>query len=327
MYHEAVKDEIYKYINKYENKTIGKVITHSLIGGKCIRAYIVKHVMNTLSDNKKNYWQPIASVEVLHSASLIIDDLPCMDNSLIRRKKNSTFVEFGERQAILTALFMCSDSLKILMDAFKDIKNSVENYQIELIYKLVTEWNELIGNNLVVGQMLDLQEDVKKLLNLNVDTDEQIIMIYKTSSIFILSFILGAIYSCKKDLDYEKFKTMGLNFGILFQIMDDFCDLEEDEKNNNTNFVSSNGFVNSLDLYINKKRELLILLKENNLFTKEMIQLINKLDKKIILKMKSLLATNTTTNTNTNTTTNTATKLSYKNKQYCISLLKIIAKT
>ena len=319
MYYEYVKNDIYKYINKYNNTTIGKVITHSLIGGKCIRAYIVKHIMNTLSDNKINIWEPIASVEVLHSASLIIDDLPCMDNSLIRRKKKSTFVEFGERQAILTALFMCSDSLKILMDAFKNIEESFEKHQMDLIYKLITEWNELIGNNLVVGQMLDLQEDVKKLLNLNlrIDNDKLIIMIYKTSSIFILSFILGAIYSRKKNLDYDKFKVMGLNFGILFQIMDDFCDLEEDEKNKNTNFILSNGITPSLKLYINKKRELLILLKETNLFTKEMIQLIKVLDEKIILKIKSLFSKQTSSK---------LTKLSPKNKQLCISLLKQLAK-
>jgi len=313
MYYEYVKDDINKYIDKCGESKMGEIIKHSLTGGKCIRAYIVKHVIKTLSNDKINVWEPIASVEVIHAASLIIDDLPCMDNSLVRRKKKATFVKFGERQAILTAMFMCSDSLGILLKAVKKTHKDFETHQANLVHKLVTEWNGLIGGNLVVGQMLDLKEDVKKHLNLDVPVgnDKLITMIYKTSSIFILSFILGAIYSQKKNLDYNKFKVMGFNFGIMFQIMDDFCDLEEDAEIDSTNYVLSNGINESLIVYIDKKREMISLLKDNSLFTKEMIQLIKDIDEKIVLKLVSLFS-----------------EPMYKKKidKKCIHLLKNLAK-
>ena len=218
---------------------------------------------------------------------------------------------------------MCSESLKILLDAFKNIKDNNDylkaDKRVNLVHKLVTEWNELVGNNLVIGQMLDLQVDVRGLLNvdLSINNDALLIMTYKTSSIFILSFILGAIYSCNKNLDYEEFKNMGLNFGILFQIVNDFCDLEEDRENKNTNFILSNGFVNSLKVYMDKKREMLKLLKNNNLFTREMMQLIKELDEKLILNIK--LAFSKPTNLSLNTQP-------VLNKQYCIKLLKTIVR-
>jgi len=308
MYYDYIKSDICNYTDKYENADIGKIIKYSLVGGKCIRGFIVKHVMNTLSDNKINFWEPIASVEVLHAASLIIDDLPCMDNSFTRRNNKSTFVKFGERQAILSALFMTSDAFKILLDPFKHIRHHLSgDDQYDLVHKLVTEWSELVGKNLIIGQMLDLQEDIQKVLNIPFQTDKLMIMVYKTSSIFMMAFILGAVYSCKKDLDYEAYKNMGLNLGILFQIMDDFCDLEED--GDNTNFVKTNGITNSLVTYITKKKALVLLLRDQNLYTDEMTGLIRVIDDKLVTKVNTLIPITHTIN-----------------KQACISLLRVINK-
>lgn len=295
MYSEYIKSDINEYLKNNNNSKITEIMQYSLDGGKCIRGFLVKHIMNTLSDNKINFWEPIVSIELLHNSSLIIDDLPCMDNDEIRRGKLSTFVKFGERHAILFSMYLVSESFKLLFSAFKNIKNKLDDNgiqydktyfnsdkQLDLIFNIIEDWNKLIGENLIVGQLLDLNEDIKSLLNIDINNnnDHYLTIIYKTSSLFMFSFLLGGIYSGKNNINIEQFKLMGMNLGIIYQLMDDICDFDQDV--NNTNFVKTNGFKKSLEIYDSKKKELLILLKINNLDTNEMLGLINKIDNKLI---------------------------------------------
>jgi len=306
MFTEYIKSDFEEYFKKKSNSKITEILKYSLDGGKCIRSFIVKHIINTLSDNKINFWEPVVAIELLHTASLIIDDLPCMDNDQYRRGKESTFFKFGEKNAILSSLYIISESFKLLFDAFRNIKIKLDDSnikydntyfnsdkQLELIFNLVDDWSKLIGDNLIVGQLLDLKEDVNKLLGIDLPTENNsyLIIIYKTSSLFMFSFILGAIYSGETNLDIEQFKQMGLNLGIIYQIMDDFCDIEQDI--NNMNFVKINGYEKSLEIYIAKKEELIILLKYNKLFTNEMNTLIQNIDLKLKNKINN---TNTTNN-------------------------------
>ena len=110
MFSEYVQPEFDEYFKNNSTGILPEILKYSLNGGKCIRSFIVKHIINTLSDNKINFWEPVVSIEMLHSASLIIDDLPCMDNDLERRGKDSTFVKFGERNAILSSFYIVSES-------------------------------------------------------------------------------------------------------------------------------------------------------------------------------------------------------------------------
>jgi geranylgeranyl pyrophosphate synthase len=203
MYYKELEPDFQKYFKNNKNSKIKKIIKYSLEGGKCIRGFLVKHIMQTLSKKENVCWQPVVAIEILHAASLIIDDLPCMDNSEIRRKKKATFVEFGERESILTSFYMVSSSLKLLLE----INQSIDKRK-DLMLKLVSEWTELVGENLIVGQLLDLNENIQNLLNINkcVKNNTDIIIIYKTSSLFILSFLLGAIYSGVTDFDYESLR-------------------------------------------------------------------------------------------------------------------------
>ena len=305
MFTEYIKSDFDEFFKIKPNNKITEILKYSLNGGKCFRSFIVKHIINTLSNNKINFWEPVVAIELLHTASLIIDDLPCMDNDQYRRGKESTFFKFGEKNAILTSLYMISESFKLLFDAFRNIKKNLDDSnikydntyfnsdkQLELIFDLVDNWSKLIGENLIVGQLLDLKENVNKLLGIDLPTENNsyLIIIYKTSSLFMFSFILGAIYSGETNLDIEQFKQMGLNLGIIYQIMDDFCDIEQDI--NNMNFVKINGYEKSLEIYIAKKEELIILLKYNKLFTNEMNTLIQNID----IKLKNKINNNTNTN-------------------------------
>ena len=112
MFGEYVKKDFDKYLSSLENSKLSDIIKYSLEGGKCIRPFIVKHLINILSKNTVDIWQAPVLIELIHCSSLILDDLPCMDNDLVRRNKPSTFVKFGEREAIMCSFYLVSDSFK-----------------------------------------------------------------------------------------------------------------------------------------------------------------------------------------------------------------------
>ena len=289
MYFLYVENDFNKYYNTIKNSKLKDIIEYSLEGGKCVRSFIIKHLIETLSDKSINIWEPIVSIELIHGASLILDDLPCMDNDKIRRKKPSTFVKFGERQAILTSIYAISEGFKLLLNGFEKLTNlNIEFYnqdknKLQLIKNLINEWSNLIGDNLVVGQMLDLKENVEKLINRKLElpcNNVKQMIVYKTCSIFIFSFLLGGLFS-GKDINIQEYKDMGYHFGIMFQLMDDYRDQYTDEKD--ANYILTNGILKSKQIYLDSKKEFYQLLEKNNICTQELIQLVNIIDKKFNL--------------------------------------------
>lgn len=278
MFNKYVEEELKLYFNSLKKSKIKNILKYALEDGKCIRGFIVKHIMNKLSNNEINIWEPIASVELVHGISLVIDDLPYFDNDRIRRNKPSTFVKFGERQAILISFFGISESLSLLHKGFRKIKDKVkrENTEeyLDLLETILEEFNELIGKNLVIGEMLDLKENLEELTNLqldNLDNTNKKIIIYKTCSLFIYSFLLGGLFS-GENINIKEFKRMGYCLGIMYQIMDDYKDRETDEPD--ANFILSYGFDKGREVFNEASDELEILLKKNNLLTKEFMNLI-----------------------------------------------------
>ena len=269
MYFDYIQNELNKYLNSIKSSKLKKMFEYSLIDGKCIRGFIVKHVMNTLSKNKINIWEPIVSIELIHSISLIIDDLPCMDNDKMRRNKPSFFVKFGERESLLLSFYGINQSLKLLMNGINN--NIFDKNKYEYILKIINEWDENIGNKLILGQMLDLKEDISQLLNITIPSNEDTLMTYKTSSLFSFAFILGSIFSNEK-LNTNDFINMGYYFGILYQLMDDAKDVKTDLID--SNYLLKFGIIKANNLFYKNKNNLLNLLKKYELDTIEMINLI-----------------------------------------------------
>ena len=275
MFEKYINNELNVYYSKINNSKIRSILQYSLEGGKCIRGFIVKHIMEKIG--KKIIWQPIASIELIHGISLIIDDLPCMDNDLIRRNKPSTFVKFGEKESILVSFYGISEAFKILFEGINNNKDIFPEDIYNKVQELLEYWNEEIGKNLIIGQMLDLCMDVEELLNINIAKDKKNIMLYKTASLFSFSFILGGIFSSIDNI--IDFKKMCYLFGIMFQLMDDYKDMDTDE--NSANYFLQNGKKESIELYLNCKLQLLNLLEKYNLYTEEFKMLINKIDETI----------------------------------------------
>jgi geranylgeranyl diphosphate synthase type II len=246
-----------------------------LEGGKCIRGFIVKHIIETLTNNSSP-WQPIASIELIHGISLILDDLPCMDNDIERRGKPSTFARFGERHAILVSMYGISEAFRLL---FNGLKNVQQSYNVESMEIIINKWSEFIGKNLVVGQLMDFRDNIGELLNIDIPSNNTNLIYYKTSSLFVFAFILGAIYSGYNNL--TDFQNMGLHLGMMYQIMDDSNDVEHDNISNN--IILSHGKEKCKEMYTKAQYELVELLLKYNLMTPMFEQLISTITNKLNL--------------------------------------------
>jgi geranylgeranyl diphosphate synthase type II len=274
MYWDDVKQYLNEYLVTLSETKLKSIIKYSIEDGKCIRGFIVKHLIETLSNQV--VWEPIVAIELIHAASLIIDDLPCMDNDTIRRNKPTTYIKFGERESILTSFYLVSDSLKILIKCINNNKQLFTD-NFDIVVKLIEDWCDLLGKNLIVGQLLDLNENVKELLNINISPDSKSLMIFKTSSLFMFSFILGGMFSGKK-VNLDLYKNMGLHFGIMFQLMDDMKDRDKDNPHNN--YYLSNGMEKTIGEFESSKSQLIKLLENQNLLTESFVDLVDKINEK-----------------------------------------------
>lgn len=281
MYFNYIENELTIYYNTIKNTKIKEILVYSLEGGKCIRGFIVKHLIETLTQSNITLWEPIVAIELVHGISLIIDDLPCMDNDKIRRNKDSTFVKFGEKQTILISYYVISEVFGMLVEAIDKLNFTNDEYVIN-IKKIIKTWREYIGKNLIIGQLLDLEENVKELLDLDIDLNNININIinYKTGSLFIFAFLLGGIYS-NKQINLEDYKQIGIYFGLMYQITDDSRDIAKDKKE--INIVLNIGQKKTKLLYLECKTKLLDLLDKNNIATKELLELIYYIDSLLLL--------------------------------------------
>jgi len=280
MFSNELKPYLEQYFSGLDNNKTKSIIEYSVKGGKCIRGYIVKHILDSFMGDKLYPWEPVVVAELIHAASLIIDDLPCMDNDLERRGKPSTFVKFGKHEAILFSFYIVSESLRLLGQGFKKIDGGDAKF-----HYITGKWCELLGRNLVVGQLMDLKCDAAEWFNIPQKTDfNERIIEFKTSSLFSFTFILGAIFS-EKDVNLEDFKKMGQCFGMMFQLVDDYKDADED--NIFKNYILTHGMKKSVFRYLQAKSEFIHLLQKYNLLTDKFTYIIGILDDKFNLNTQS----------------------------------------
>ena len=158
-------------------------------------------------------------MECIHAYSLIHDDLPCMDNDDLRRGKLSTHKKFGEATAVLAGNSLLTLAFEILSE--KSFKIS-ENKKSKLI-NLLSNTSGHLG--IAGGQYLDLNFEKKRVSKRKI-IDMQL---NKTGKLFSFSTIAPLIIANKFG-KINQFKKIGLDIGLLFQIIDDFLDYSGSEK-------------------------------------------------------------------------------------------------
>ena len=229
-------------------------------GGKKIRSKILTDVGSLFNINYKSLIVIGSAVECIHAYSLIHDDLPCMDNDLIRRGKPSTHVKFGESTAVLAGNSLLTMAFEILSHKNLDIP---EKTKIHLINK-ISESSGHLG--IAGGQYLDLNYEHKKVSKKEIIEME----IKKTGKLFSFCCVAPLIIKKKNRKEIRKFENIGADIGLLFQLADDLIDYKgslliagkktgKDKKKGKATLISLLGYkntikyANSLILKINRK--------------------------------------------------------------------------
>ena len=214
-----VENELNKYILQKDSHGLHGVMAYSLLmGGKRIRPFVVLESYKAFSNNKNiEKALPFAcALEMIHTYSLIHDDLPCMDNDDYRRGKLTSHKKFGEAQALLAGDTLLTYAFEVLTS-----NQYVSDKSIVLAAKALSYCSGAFG--MAGGQMIDLNsgESISSL--------EELIEMHslKTGALIRCAVLLG-YYASTDCPDYkivEKLEKFATNIGIAFQFRDDILDI------------------------------------------------------------------------------------------------------
>ncbi|MDF1730664.1 MAG: polyprenyl synthetase family protein [Minwuia sp.] len=187
-------------------------------GGKRLRPFLVMTSADLLGVPPENAIRAAAAVEMVHTYSLIHDDLPAMDDDDLRRGKPTCHREFDEATAILAG-----DALQPL--AFKVLAGPETDPDAEIRMELVRTLADAIGaDGMVGGQMIDLQAETETYDLAQITRLQDL----KTGALISWSAEAGAILGRATKAERSALATYGLEIGLAFQIADDLLDIEGD---------------------------------------------------------------------------------------------------
>lgn len=218
---ELVNIEVDRFLPRKDEypKQIHKAIRHTLFaGGKRMRPYLLINTYLLFQDDIKPSLLIAGAIEMLHSYTLIHDDLPEIDNDEYRRGKKSCHVVFGSDIALLAG-----DAL--LVYAFEAIAST--NIDEKLKLRFIKELAKEAGHKgLIAGQMIDILSEGKK-----VDKETlEYIHNNKTARMINLPIRFGCYLAKASEEHQTRLEKFGQKLGLVFQIVDDILDIEGDQE-------------------------------------------------------------------------------------------------
>ena len=226
---ELVRDKIAISINT--SNLIEESMSYSaLSNSKMIRAGLIFASAKTNKNiSQKSTTTLAASVELMHTYSLIHDDLPCMDDDNFRRNQPSNHIKYGEANAVLAG-----DALQAL--AYEIICDDEDMTPEEKVYAIKILSQSCGKNGMVFGQHLDIENE-ENLENLSKEMLNEIHNL-KTGKLIECSVMMGQIGTDQDEYTINTLKDFSKNIGLAFQITDDILDVTETQENLGKNINS-----------------------------------------------------------------------------------------
>lgn len=178
-------------------------------------------VLSVLADSKKPViggLDPACALEMIHTYSLIHDDLPCMDDDNLRRGKPTLHKVYGEGQAVLAGDFLLTHAFHVIAEA--DLSPELKVTLTSLLSQRAG------GNGMIGGQVIDLLSESKAI---SLDT-LQLMYTYKTAALLATALEFGARIGGLSTGECEALTACGFAFGMGFQMLDDILDVIAEEK-------------------------------------------------------------------------------------------------
>ncbi|MCQ4085881.1 polyprenyl synthetase family protein [Saccharibacillus sp. JS10] len=190
-------------------------------GGKRLRPLLVVAACESLGGNREAAIRVAAAVEMLHTYSLVHDDLPAMDDDDLRRGRPTNHKVYGEAMAILAGDALLTHAFYVVASLAKDGLIAAED-----AIAIVSDLSEYSGpRGMVGGQVADMEGEQGT-------TDRarlEYIHLHKTSDLIMFSLIAGGRTAGASTHQLEALRTFGHGIGLAFQIQDDILDLVGDE--------------------------------------------------------------------------------------------------
>jgi geranyltranstransferase len=248
-------DEIEQIIKRYlpaeegYQKTIMEAMNYSILaGGKRLRPMLMSETYRLFGGKSKVIEPFMAAMEMIHTYSLVHDDLPAMDNDEYRRGKKTTHVVYGEAMAILAGDALLTYAFET---AAKALDIEPQNPGIGKAIRILSAKAGIYG--MVGGQTVDVESE-----NTCDMTKEKLDFIYrlKTSALIEASMMIGAVLAGATGSEQKIVEAVASKVGLAFQIQDDILDVTStmevlgkpigsDEKNHKSTYVTYEGIEKS----------------------------------------------------------------------------------
>ncbi|WP_411801571.1 polyprenyl synthetase family protein [Bacillus atrophaeus] len=202
--------------------SLKKSMLYSLeAGGKRLRPVVVLAVLHAYGKSEKDGIPVGCAVEMIHTYSLIHDDLPCMDDDDLRRGKPTNHKVFGEATAVLAGDGLLTESFKLITSHVS------EDVSADKRLRLVNELISAAGTEgMVGGQIADMEAESKSVSLEELESIHE----RKTAKLLAFSVMAGAILADAPENEIETLRAFSSHIGIGFQIRDDILDLEGNEE-------------------------------------------------------------------------------------------------
>ena len=269
-----VEDILVSYLpqEKYLQNTIFEAMNYSLLaGGKRIRPILMEEAYLMFAKAKGVSTQGIksfmAAMEMIHTYSLVHDDLPAMDNDEYRRGKKTTHAVYGETMGILAGDALLNYAFETAADAFSDEE---VNPSYLKAYQVLAKKAGAYG--MIGGQVVDIETEGMTAEEVTIERLEYIHLL-KTAALLESSLMIGAILGGANVEEVAVMEQIGRKVGVAFQIQDDVLDVTSsmevlgkpigsDEKNNKVTYVTLLGLEKAQEAVEKLSNEALSLLEQ-----------------------------------------------------------------
>lgn len=218
-----IENLLNEYMPKVEGyqKTIFDSMNYSLkAGGKRLRPILTLEACKLVGGNEKDAYPFAVAIEMIHTYSLIHDDLPALDNDDLRRGRKTNHKVYGEAMAILAGDGLLNYAYEIML------RESLSKGEPEKYLKAINEIAKASGiYGMIGGQVVDIESEGKSIDMEKLD----FIHMNKTAAIIIGCMRAGAIIGGASEEELENVTKYAKNIGLSFQIVDDILDIVGDE--------------------------------------------------------------------------------------------------